>query len=244
MRLQQPDTKNRSVVKWMKKSTIAISVSVVVCMSVLGISYAAMLKNQNACQQSSCNKAPVNTNTPKDIAQKNIVQVEREQTVPQTTGKSTANSLSIVKQPSLNPKKTAPKKVETPIPTPEPTQEPTPEPTAEPTQAPQVTPTPDNTQQGTATGDFIPIVATAYSDTGAMANGQKTFNGACAVYPSQIPMGTVFNIYTTDKQLIQQCTATDTGGDITFGRIDIAMPGREGDAVNWGRRNVLIKIVK
>jgi 3D (Asp-Asp-Asp) domain-containing protein len=91
---------------------------------------------------------------------------------------------------------------------------------------------------------MMTLKVTAYSDQGAMADGHLTYWGACAVYPPQFPFGTVIALYNSDGSFNRQCTAEDTGGAIGYGHIDLAMPGDEAGASNWGVRYLSAQVLR
>jgi len=91
---------------------------------------------------------------------------------------------------------------------------------------------------------MMALKVTAYSDQGAMADGNSTYWGACAVYPPQFPFGTVIALYNSDGSFSRQCTAEDTGGAIGYGHIDLAMPGDEPGASDWGVRYLSAQVLR
>jgi 3D (Asp-Asp-Asp) domain-containing protein len=91
---------------------------------------------------------------------------------------------------------------------------------------------------------MMTLKVTAYSDQGVMADGHWTYWGACAVYPPQFPFGTVIALYNSDGSFNRQCTAEDTGGAIGYGHIDLAMPGDEAGASNWGVRYLSAQVLR
>ncbi len=91
---------------------------------------------------------------------------------------------------------------------------------------------------------MMTLKVTAYSDRGAMADGHLTYWGACAVYPPQFPFGTVIALYNADGSFNRRCTAEDTGGAIGYGHIDLAMPGDEAGASDWGVRYLSAQVLR
>src|SRR5436305_3282511 len=91
---------------------------------------------------------------------------------------------------------------------------------------------------------MMTLKVTAYADQGAMADGNTTYWGACAVYPPQFPFGTVIALYNSDGSFNRHCTAEDTGGAIGYGHIDLAMPGDESGASNWGVRYLSAQVLR
>src|SRR5579859_6675137 len=79
-------------------------------------------------------------------------------------------------------------------------------PTSVVTTVPTQQPTPSS-----VSGALIPVNVTAYALQGRMADGNWTHFGACAVYTSQFPFGTLINIYNRDGSFNRQCIAEDTG---------------------------------
>jgi hypothetical protein len=77
-----------------------------------------------------------------------------------------------------------------------------------------------------------------------MADGNWTYWGACAVYTPEFPFGTVIALYNPDGSFNRQCTAEDTGGAVGYGHIDLAMPGDEAAAVNWGVRYLPAQVLR
>lgn len=109
-----------------------------------------------------------------------------------------------------------------------------------------VVPTPQATTPPatSASGAMIPVNVTAYALQGRMADGNWTHWGACAVYTSQFPFGTLINIYNRDASFNRQCIAEDTGGAISYGHIDLAFPGDESAAIQWGRQYLYARVVR
>jgi 3D (Asp-Asp-Asp) domain-containing protein len=91
---------------------------------------------------------------------------------------------------------------------------------------------------------MIPVNVTAYALQGPMADGKWTHFGACAVYTSQFPFGTLINIYNRDGSFNRQCIAEDTGGAISYGHIDLAFPGDESAAIQWGRQYLYARVAR
>ncbi|HZS75073.1 MAG TPA: 3D domain-containing protein [Ktedonobacteraceae bacterium] len=95
-----------------------------------------------------------------------------------------------------------------------------------------------------ATPDFLTVKVSAYALQGRMADGNWTHPGACAVSTKQFPFGTIIALYNPDGTFNRQCTAEDTGGAITYGRIDLAMPGDYAAAIHWGVRTMSAQVVR
>lgn len=105
-------------------------------------------------------------------------------------------------------------------------------------------PTPPPASTTSASGAMIPVNVTAYALQGRMADGNWTHWGACAVYTGQFPFGTLINIYNQDGSFNRQCIAEDTGGAITYGHIDLAFPGDENAAIQWGRQYLYARVAR
>lgn len=104
-----------------------------------------------------------------------------------------------------------------------------------------VVPTATHSLQSTP---LIPVNVRAYTTEGRMADGKWTHIGACAVSTAQFPLGTILNLYNADGSFNRQCLAEDTGGDIGYGQIDLAMPSDAAGATHWGRQNLWVRIVR
>lgn len=114
---------------------------------------------------------------------------------------------------------------------------------ATPTSVVPTTPTQQPTPSSVS-GALIPVNVTAYALQGRMADGNWTHFGACAVYTSQFPFGTLINIYNRDGSFNRQCIAEDTGGAISYGHIDLAFPGDESAAIQWGRQYLYARVAR
>ncbi|HEY4384636.1 MAG TPA: carbohydrate-binding protein [Ktedonobacteraceae bacterium] len=92
---------------------------------------------------------------------------------------------------------------------------------------------------------MIAVTATFYTDIGAMADGQQTHIGACAVYIPQFPLGTMINLYSPDNlsQPAYTCTAEDTGTHICQNNIDVALPGQVSEAIQLGVKPMQLQVV-
>jgi 3D (Asp-Asp-Asp) domain-containing protein len=91
---------------------------------------------------------------------------------------------------------------------------------------------------------LIPVTVRAYTLQGPMADGKQTRAGACAVSVAQFPLGTILYLYNADGSFNRQCMAEDTGSDIQYGQIDVAMPGDVNGATNWGTRHMWARVVR
>lgn len=87
----------------------------------------------------------------------------------------------------------------------------------------------------TTGGSDIRVSATAYCETGTMANGQRTYDGAVAA--NRWALGT--RLYAVE--LGRTFTVADRIGHGSD--FDIAMPGRCGDAIRFGRRTLHVRVV-
>lgn len=88
-------------------------------------------------------------------------------------------------------------------------------------------------------GRVVTAVATAYTHTGnRTAIGIRPYQGVVAVDPRVIPLGTKLYVEGYGSAI-----AADTGGDIKGSRIDVFFDSRQ-QAINWGRRQVRVHILK
>ncbi|OIQ59324.1 cell wall-binding protein YocH precursor [Moorella thermoacetica] len=87
-------------------------------------------------------------------------------------------------------------------------------------------------------GDTLMLIATAYTHTGnRTATGIWPYRGVVAVDPQVIPLGTRLYV-----EGYGYAVAQDTGGLIKGNRIDLFMDS-EGEAIRWGRRPVIVRIL-
>lgn len=91
---------------------------------------------------------------------------------------------------------------------------------------------------------WIPVLVRAYTIEGRMADGKWTYLGACAVSTGQFPLGTILYLYNADGSFNRQCLAEDTGGDIAYGQVDLAMPGDTAGATRWGIRRLFARVLR
>jgi 3D (Asp-Asp-Asp) domain-containing protein len=91
---------------------------------------------------------------------------------------------------------------------------------------------------------LIPVQVRAYTIEGRMADGKWTYLGACAVSTGQFPLGTILYLYNADGSFNRQCLAEDTGGDIAYGQIDLAMPSDTASATRWGVRHLFARVMR
>jgi 3D (Asp-Asp-Asp) domain-containing protein len=91
---------------------------------------------------------------------------------------------------------------------------------------------------------LIPVEVRAYTIEGPMADGKWTHRGACAVSTAQFPLGTILYLYNPYGSFNSQCIAEDTGSDIGYGQIDLAMPDDTAGATRWGVRHLLARVVR
>lgn len=83
------------------------------------------------------------------------------------------------------------------------------------------------------------VTATAYTGGGTTSTGTKARWGVIAVDPNVIPYGTRVYI----PKLKQTFVAQDTGSAIKGNKIDIYMDSKS-QAINWGRKNITLYILK
>jgi hypothetical protein len=112
-----------------------------------------------------------------------------------------------------------------------------PVPTSSTTSPSTTTSTPPLEQLQPAAASKRRISSTAYCETGRMANGDLAHDGAVSSH--QLPRGTRWEVL-SGPYAGRVLTVADTGPLATF---DIAMPGRCGDAIAYGRRSIEIALV-
>ncbi|WP_277999046.1 3D domain-containing protein [Moorella sulfitireducens] len=87
-------------------------------------------------------------------------------------------------------------------------------------------------------GDTLEVIATAYTHTGnRTATGIWPYRGVVAVDPRVIPLGTRLYV-----EGYGYAVAQDTGGLIKGNRIDVFLDS-EAEAIQWGRRQVTVRIL-
>ncbi|WP_406677436.1 3D domain-containing protein [Neomoorella carbonis] len=87
-------------------------------------------------------------------------------------------------------------------------------------------------------GDTLQVIATAYTHTGnRTATGIWPYRGIVAVDPRVIPLGTRLYV-----EGYGYAVAQDTGGLIKGNRIDVFLDS-EAEAIQWGRRQVTVRIL-
>ncbi|PRR73849.1 3D domain-containing protein [Neomoorella humiferrea] len=87
-------------------------------------------------------------------------------------------------------------------------------------------------------GDTLKVIATAYTHTGnRTATGIWPYRGIVAVDPRVIPLGTKLYV-----EGYGYAVAQDTGGLIKGNRIDVFLDS-EAEAIQWGRRQVTVRIL-
>ena len=91
---------------------------------------------------------------------------------------------------------------------------------------------------------LIPVLVRAYTIEGRMADGKWTYLGACAVSTGQFPLGTILYLYNADGSFNRQCLAEDTGGDIAYGQVDLALPSDTAGATRWGIRHLFARVMR
>jgi hypothetical protein len=92
--------------------------------------------------------------------------------------------------------------------------------------------------------DMITLKVTAYTSSGHMADGNITYLGACAVSPSQFFLGTILALYNADGTLDRQCVAEDTSSSLSYGHIELAMPGNAAGAIHWGVHYLNVQVLR
>jgi 3D (Asp-Asp-Asp) domain-containing protein len=92
--------------------------------------------------------------------------------------------------------------------------------------------------------DMITLKVTAYTTSGRMADGNITYPGACAVSSTQFSLGTVLALYNLDGTFNRQCTVEDTRSSLSYGHIELAMPGNTAGAMNWGVRYLNVQVLR
>ena len=91
---------------------------------------------------------------------------------------------------------------------------------------------------------LITLEVSAYSAQGKMADGNWTHLGACSVPTTQFPLGTIIAFYNGDGSFNRQCTAEDSANHIAYGHIELAMPGDEAAAMQWGIRTLSVQVLR
>ncbi|OIJ17560.1 hypothetical protein BKP37_03460 [Anaerobacillus alkalilacustris] len=108
---------------------------------------------------------------------------------------------------------------------------------------------PTSTSSGSQ-GDWVTFQSTAYTANCAGCSGITSTgvnlkanpnSNVVAVDPSVIPLGSVVEIKHNGR-LLGRYKAADTGGAIVGRKIDIFMSSKN-SAINWGRRNVQVRVV-
>src|SRR5258706_15891621 len=91
---------------------------------------------------------------------------------------------------------------------------------------------------------LITLEVSAYSFQGRMADGNWAYAGACSVPTAQFSLGTIIAFYNGDGSFNRQCTAEDSAGYITYGHIELVMPGDEAAAMEWGKRTLSARVLR
>ncbi|WP_411909109.1 peptidoglycan-binding protein [Bacillus sp. RAR_GA_16] len=98
-----------------------------------------------------------------------------------------------------------------------------------------------------AAGKEITVESTAYTASCTGCSGVTKMGidlekypdaKVIAVDPNQIPLGSIVEVEGYGTAI-----AADIGGDIDHNRIDIFIPGQQ-DALNWGRKDVTVRIIE
>jgi len=95
-----------------------------------------------------------------------------------------------------------------------------------------------------ASPDMNTLKVTAYTSSGKMADGNITYLGACAVSPSQFSLGTILALYNSDGTLDRQCIAEDFSSSLSYGHIELAMPGNAAGAIHWGVHYLNVQVLR
>jgi len=101
-----------------------------------------------------------------------------------------------------------------------------------------------NAVAATANPEITTVTVSVYSQNRRMTDGNWTHEGACAVSPSQFPLGTIIVLYHTDGSFDRQCTAEDTNSDIDYGSLRLAMPDNSTAATQWGVHTLLARAIR
>src|SRR4051794_3527143 len=96
-----------------------------------------------------------------------------------------------------------------------------------------------------ASSGFQSVSVSAYTDRGTMADGRQTHVGACAASVLQFPFGTKLQLFNANDPNQPQisCTVEDTGTHVCQNTIAVAMPGQTQRAIQFGRQQMLLKVV-
>jgi hypothetical protein len=95
-----------------------------------------------------------------------------------------------------------------------------------------------------AGADMITLKVTVNTTSGRMADGNITYLGACAVSSTQFSLGTVLALYNLDGTFNRQCTAEDTRSSLSYGHIELVMPGNAAGAMSWGVHDLNVQIMR
>ena len=148
--------------------------------------------------------------------------------------------------PSMTPEVCAtPTATATPVATTEPTA--TPVATTEPTAlkaATEPTATATPTGNSSMNGSRLKVMVTYYNDNGAMADGQQSHQGACAVFRSEFELGTTFDLYSsaTSSSPVYHCTAEDTGSEVCTDHVDVFLPLSTEELLQMGTTTMYLQL--
>ncbi len=101
-----------------------------------------------------------------------------------------------------------------------------------------------NAFAATGNQEMNPISVSASSQNARMTDGNWTHAGACAVSPTQFPLGSIIALYNIDGSFNRQCIAEDTASTIDYGSLRLTMPGNPTAARTWGVRNLLARPIR
>ncbi|GCF11135.1 hypothetical protein [Dictyobacter arantiisoli] len=116
-------------------------------------------------------------------------------------------------------------------------------PTVEPTTSPSNSSSASTTTT-TTDGKRLKVMVTFYNDIGAMADGQQTHRGACAVYSAQFKLGTTFDLYAsaTATTPAYHCTAEDTGTEVCSNHVDVFLPLSTSTLMQMGAPSMYLQL--
>lgn len=86
------------------------------------------------------------------------------------------------------------------------------------------------------TGNGVPADVTAYCLTGVMANGERVFDGAVAA--NRWPLGTRLRVVELGRTFTVADRSAPGATDV-----DVAMPGRCGEARRFGRQHLTVEVL-
>ncbi len=92
--------------------------------------------------------------------------------------------------------------------------------------------------------DMVTLKVSVYTSSGKMADGNITYLGACSVSLSQFSLGTILALYNSDGTFDRQCVAEDTSSSLSYGHIELAMPGNAAGAIHWGVHYLNVQVLR